>query len=965
MTVRHTALRVGFGSIAILAVVAFGLLLVSGSAKANTPIVSFTATPSTTQAGGHPDVLVTFKLDNRYVQHSRSVCNCEDAKDAIVHLPPGLIGDPHATPQCTLADFAVSTCPIDSQIGIASISISGVVEDEDGLSFNTAVYNLIPPPTQAGLQGYQLFFVDKPQFEVISARTGGDFGLDIKPTSIFHGETPLRAVRQVLWGVPADSSHDALRLDPALNVNEPGSTDYLGNLCSKLTPELDSDPSYSSGVLSTDDPNTVKVPCYMNFMHLPSVSSNSPLTPFLQNPTTCDAPLSSSLDVLSYDGGTSHADSAWPQMTGCNQLSFNPSLYAQPTTDQTDTPSGINVNLQVPQQQSPSVPSPSELRAATVTLPAGFSINPNAADGKTACTDEEARFGTEEEAQCPEFAKIGSLEIDSSALPGPIPGFVYFGQPLPGNRYRIFLTANGFATHIKLAGTVTPDPQTGQLVISFENLPQSPLTEFNMHFFGSERGILATPTQCGTYAVTSTFAPWDSSLAAQTSSQFFTLHSGPGGAPCPGPSRPFNPTFKAASAGNTAGAHTPFAIDLTRADGDQTLSGLTVTTPPGFSGTLKGIPYCPESAIAGLESSAYSGLSELASPACPPASQVGDVTAGAGAGSRPLHVPGKVYLAGPYKGAPLSLVVVIPAVSGPYDLGNVVIRAAIKVDPLTAQVTATSDPLPQILDGILLRARSIRVDLNRPQFALNPTNCDPLSVDATISGDQGGRVHGSTPYQVANCAALPFGPKLTLKLTGGIKRRGHPAIHAVVASNPGEANIHSVSVTLPKGELLDNGHIGTVCTRVDFAKKACPASSKIGSVEVKTPLLDNPLSGSVYLRSSQHDLPDMALDLSGQIDFEAVGRIDSVKGRLRTSFESVPDVPFSEIALDLMGGSKGLLVNSESLCEKAKSASVTMIGQNGVPDSTKSKLQVSCGSNQRKKRKNVGRGSNSTMGSGK
>ena len=222
-------------------------------------------------------------------------------------------------------------------------------------------------------------------------------------------------------------------------------------------------------------------------------------------------------------------------MTGCDQLSFNPSLYAQPTTTETDTASGIDVNLSVPQQLSPTIPSPTELRGATVTLPPGFSINPNAADGKTACADAEARFGTEEEAHCPEFSKVGSLEIESSALPGPLPGFVYLGQPLPGNRYRIFLVADGFATHIKLAGTVTADPVTGQLAITFKELPQSPLTAFNMHFFGSERGLLATPTQCGTYPVTTTFTPWDETIGTQTSTQFFTLNSGPNGTPCPGP----------------------------------------------------------------------------------------------------------------------------------------------------------------------------------------------------------------------------------------------------------------------------------------------------------------------------------------------------------------------------------------------------------------------------------------------
>ena len=618
--------------------VAIGLL--PATARADTPILSYSAVPGSTQAGGHPDLEVQFELGNRFFQfpplqpgaESQSECQCQDAKDATVHLPAGFIGNPHATPQCTIAEFSSDTCPIDSQVGIVNVIATNAI-----LPFDAALYNLVPPPDVAGLLGFKNYGFDTPQFTVLSARTGSDYGLDATATSIFHGAYPLQTLQEVLWGVPADPSHDLLRLNEEFTRG--GAPSYLGSLCD------------ANGVPSTIDPNTVQIPCDTNFTTAPPVHSNSPLTPFLQNPATCASPLSSSLDVLSYDHGTSHADYPWPQMTGCDQLSFDPSLYAQPTTTETDTASGIDINLSIPQQLSPTIPSPTELRGATVTLPPGFSINPNAADGKTACSDLEAKFGTEEEALCPEFSKVGSLEIESSALPGPLPGFVYLGQPLPGNRYRIFLVADGFATHIKLAGTVTPDPATGQLVITFTDLPQSPLTAFDLHLFGSERGLLATPTQCGAYPVTTTFTPWDSSLGTQTSTQFFTLDSGPNGAACPGPVRPFNPSFEAASAGNTAGAHSPFAVEVTRNDGDQNLTGLTVTTPPGFAATLKGIPYCPQSALAQLANSNYSGLAEQAFSACPAASQIGTAVAGAGAGTHPLYTPGKVYLAGPYKGA--------------------------------------------------------------------------------------------------------------------------------------------------------------------------------------------------------------------------------------------------------------------------------------------------------------------------
>ncbi len=920
MTSRRSTART---LLAMLVAVAT-MMALPAFAGANTPITAYSAQPSNGQAGGHPDVELHFAVENRILQHSESPCNCEDAKDAILHLPPGFIGNPHATPQCSIAEFSADECPIDSQVGIANVKAS------NGFPFNSAVYNIIPPPDVSGLLGFKLFLFDTPQFTVLSSRTGGDYGLDADTTSIYHGIFPLQELREVLWGVPAGTSHDQLRLDKTKVPGEMPS--YLGELCD------------AAGSLSTDDPNTVVQPCFTNFIGVAPVHSNSPLNPFLQNPTTCADPLSSSLDVLSYDGGTSHADHAWPEMTGCDQLSFNPSLYAQPTTSATDSASGIEVNLSVPQQFSPTIPSPTELRGATVTLPKGFSINSNAADGKTSCTDAEANFGTTLAAHCPDFAKVGSLTIDSSALPGPLPGFIYLGMPLPGNRYRVFLVADGFATHIKLAGTVSADPVTGQLKVIFRELPQSPLTSFDMHFFGSERGMLATPTQCGTYPVESTFEPWDSSLGSQRSTQYFTLASGPNGTPCPGAVRPFEPAFHAASSNHSPGAHASFALELRRADGQQDMAGLTVATPPGFLATLAGVPYCPEAAIAHAADLRASGLTELESPSCPAASQVGTSTVGAGAGSHPLYVPGKAYLAGPYKGAPLSLVVITPAVAGPYDLGNVVVRAAIRVDPVDAHVTATADRLPSIIEGIPLRLRSIRVNLDRPEFALNPTGCRSLAVHADIQGDQGTVAALSSHYQVANCGTLPFGPKFRLRLSGSTTRTGNPALQATVSAREGEANISSAVVTLPHTEFLDNAHIKSPCTRVQFAADACPASTVIGHASAVTPLLAQPLEGPVYLRSSSHKLPDIVVMLQGQIDIELDGRITSTHGRLRTHFEDVPDAPLTKFTLSLAGGKRGLLENGAvaNICSVPVFATTRMTGQNGAVKAGRVPIAVPC-----------------------
>ena len=914
--------------------VAIGVLL-PATAQADTPITSFTAVPSTTQAGGHPDVEVAFSVANRVVQNRHSACNCEDAKNATVHLPAGVIGNPHATPQCTLSQFGSNTCPVDSQVGIAHVQISNAGE----LFFISAVYNIVPPPEEAGLLGFKVYGFETPAYTLISARTGGDYGLDVKSNSIPHWSFPLQAIQQVLWGVPAEAIHNPLRIN--LHDTPGNGPAYFAELCD------------ADGALSTDNPSSVVFPCGRGGLP-PPLASSSPLTPFFQNPTNCESSsLESSLEVLSYDTGETFAHSPWPRTTGCDQLSFNPSLYAQPTTTATDSASGIDVDLKVPQQLSPTVPSPTELRATTVTLPVGFSINPNASDGKTSCSDTAARFGTEEEARCPEFSKVGSLTIESSALPGPLPGFVYLGEPQPGNRYRIFLVANGFATHVKLAGSVIADPKSGQLTISFPELPETPLTAFNMHFFGSERGLLATPNQCGTYPVTSTFTPWDEALASQTSTQFFSLETGPGGAPCPGSIRPFSPHFQAVSLSHTAGAHSPFAFELTRNDGDQNLAGLTVRTPPGLSATLNGVSYCPSTALTAAAEPSYSGLQEEENPSCPASSQIGTAQIGAGAGSHPVYVSGKVYLAGPYKGAPLSLAVITPAISGPYDLGNVVTRAALHVDPTTAQITAVSDPIPHILEGIPLRLRSIRVELNRPNFTLNPTDCDPFAVDATIDGEEGAQVSLTEHFQVANCGTLPFAPKLSAKVSGSTKRAGNPSLHTALAYAGHEANIKSAVVTLPPTEIIDNAHLSNPCTKVTFAEgttpgERCPPSTMIGYAKAATPILEKPLEGPVYLRSagteSKSGLPNLVAALNGQIDIDLVGQIDTAKdGGLRTTFETVPDAPVSNFTLTLDGGAKGLIQNSASLCAHPLHLGATIAAQNGRSANQNPVLQTPCG----------------------
>ena len=924
MTMTANTLSPRLGLIALAVGVAVALLAflwgpTSDTAQANAPIHEYSAVPSTTQAGGHPDIATTFRIGNRLTE-GFAECGCNDPKDIRLHMPAGVIGNPHVMSICSTAEIALFECSADSQAGFSVVSIFGAY-------LLMGLYRTNPQAGQAGLFVFALpLGIAIPQYVEIDSRTDSDYGLDFNTIGISH-VLPFDVYGTGVWGVPADPKNDILRFGPKEAM-----------FC--LTNPID---AVLKGNLPLD--------CFLNEGgEKKPIASSLPQEPFLQNPVTCVGPLQSTLDVTAYDHGTDFADRPWPETTGCDQPSFDPSLAAQPTTNQADTASGLATDLVVPQYQDPLTPSPSQIKSTEIELPPGFTINASASDGKVYCTDEQTMMDSKEPAECPEFSKVGTVTLDSAALPGPIHGYAYLGEPRPNDPYRVILTAFGFGTAVKLENSVVPDPQTGQLTMVLDNLPQSPFSEFNVHIFGSERGLLATPTQCGTYPVTTTFTPWTKEISIQRSTQFFTIDSGPGGRPCPPDARPFSPSFTAGATDNTASHHTSFALNFNRADGDQNLVKADFKLPPGLLARLKGIPYCPEGAIASLTAPGNSGAAELASPACPSASRIGDVVAGSGAGSRPVYVNGDIYLAGPYKGAPLSTVVVVPAVVGPYDLGNFVIRSTLDIDPRTAQASIASDPLPQILEGVPLRARSAVITLDRDRFTLNPTNCDPFEVGSTFVGDQGASAGPSAAFQVANCAVLDFAPKFGMKLTGGLKRRGHPALETTLTMNTDEANVKRAIVKLPPNQQLDQAHIGAVCTRVQFAADKCPADSAYGTATAFTPLLDEPLSGPVYLRSSDNKLPDLVADLEGQIDIELAGKIDTVKGAMRTSFQSVPDAPVTRFVLRLDGGKKGLLQNEKGVCANRTKADVKFVGQNGKVLTKKVKLKAACGSSTRKKR---------------
>jgi len=593
------------------------------------------------------------------------------------------------------------------------------------------------------------------------------------------------------------------------------------------------------------------------------------------------------------------------------------------------------------------------MRDATIVMPAGMGLNPAAASGLASCTDAQFAKGVRVESNsCPAASRIGSAEVDSPPLHVPLQGDVYIGEqlsrdPTSGQEYRIFVEAHSAEEGIfaRLIGNVFADPQTGNLKAAFFENPQVP---FETVTLALERQVLTSPPVCGSHTTTTALEPWARPGTAATPSSSFALSSIPGGGACPTTmaDRPFAPGYTAKSDNTQGGAYSPFRVRIARPDGQQELKVVDVTLPEGLTGKLAGIPYCSEGALTAAAGTA--GKAEQANPSCTAASQIGNATTRAGTGSEPILISGKAYLAGPYKGAPLSLAVVTPAVAGPFDLGTVVVRVALFVDPKTTQVKAVSDVIPDVFGGAKLDLRTIDVDVDRQRFMRNPTDCSPFATSGTIKGGGADPTNPATfssyavsaPFQATNCGKLGFRPKLFTRLFGGAKstfRGQHPKFRAVLEAREGDANIGRNALVLPHSLFLDQGNIRTVCTRPQLASRTCPKAAIYGHAKAKTPLLDNPLKGPVYMVSSDNQLPDLVADLRGQVNVQLSGVISSKRGGLKTVFRAGPDVPVKKFILWMKGGRKqGLIVNSTDLCRgKGQFSFMNMKAQNGKQVKTK------------------------------
>lgn len=942
------------------------------------------ANAPSTQAAGHPYANATtigYNTGHNSQPLKDEVWPVEATKDVFVELPPGQIGSAVGAPTCSLVDLSHTTdgggqadkplCSPDSQVG--TILLRGDLFGRQRVNSTTyfgpnsaygpfPLYNLVPAPGEPARFGIVVFGT----VVVLDAevRSSGDYGLTVASRDVPTGFA-LANLTTTFWGVPADESHRFDRGCP--NTQHPMAT---GETCpSSVEPRpFLRNPTACTATPHTGLPTTLRVDSWFH----PGVFKEST---FLSH----EAP------------GFPYPREDWGEevgITGCASVPFEPTISVQPTTDKADSPTGLNVDLTMPQSCWEAKPTVAEVEAAgcqadlkdaSVTQPVGMRVNPATADGLTGCSEAQIGFigagfpmpnpthFTSAQPNCPDSSKIGTVEIQSPLLPDKLEGAIYQARqdenPF-GATLAFYAVADADGVMIKLPAEVKTDPATGQVTTIFRDSPQLPFEHYKLHFFGGSRAPLITPPTCGEHTTDSTYTGWANPGEPVHTEDSFQITEGANGTPCPNgeAGRPFQPSFEAGTQSPTAGAFSPFVLKLGREDGMQEFTGLETTLPPGLLGKLAGIPYCPDAALAAAEHTG--AAAERATPSCPAASMVGVTDAAAGAGPTPFHNPGTAYLAGPYKGAPLSLAIITPALAGPLDLGTVVVRVALRVDPTTAQVTAVSDPLPSRIlaggDGFPLDLRQITVHMNRPEFIRNPTSCEPMAVTGTIGGANGASAAVSSRFQAAGCETLPFRPRTSIHLSGKTRRGGFPALRAVVLDgDPKEANVARAVVSLPHSEFVAQSHLNHVCTRVQYAADGgggagCPAGSTYGHAVVYTPLLDQPLEGPVYLRANggERALPDLVLSLGGQIHVDLVGFVDSNKktGGIRTTFASVPDAFVSKFVLSMQGGKKGLLENSTDICRGTHEASVDYTAHNGKTLGSQVPLQARC-----PKRKSAGK----------
>jgi hypothetical protein len=884
-----------------------------------------------TQAGSHPfQLTTTFALNGElrspgaFAEHE--LVPSDATKDIEFDAPPGLVGNPTVIPQCTQAEFesheiegkglgVANTCPANTAIGVAETTISlGAAP----LTFSEPLYNLTPTVGEPARFAFYAYLV--PVYLDTSVRVGGDYGVVVHVHNISQLARFFRS-QVTIWGTPADPRHNLSR----------------GWGC------LDEGTFLSGGL-----------PC--------ASLGAQPLTPFLTLPTSCTGPFESTVLADSWQepntvrGGQSVLrDSSGDSVgvDGCNRLSFDPSISVAPNGKAASTPTGLTVHEHIPQEPTlnPEGLAEADAKSTTVTLPAGVQLSPSAADGLQACSEEEIGykgFNHEEglyeftpgEPACPEASKVATVRVKTPLLPHELTGAAYLAtqntNPF-GSLVALYVVAHDpySGVLIKVVGEVTLNSVTGQVTTKFPDDPQLPYEELELEFFGTARAPLTTPSLCGSYTSQASLEPWSGSPPASLSSTF-EIDSGPNGALCSNP-QPFAPGFQAGSTNLQAGAFTQFTLTMGRPDADQTLAGLSVQLPPGLSGDLAKVPLCPEP--------------QASTGECPEGSLIGHTVVSAGLGSSPFTVEGgKVFITGPYKGAPFGLSILNPAKAGPFDLGYVVVRAKVEVDPTTAALHIVSDPLPTIKDGIPLQIQHVNVTVDKPEFTFNPTNCSPMKLTGTMTSTEGASASVATPFQVTNCASLAFKPGFAVSTSGKPSRLDGTSLDVRLTypnGAPGTlANIAKVKVELPKQLPSRLPTLQKACTEAVFNAnpEGCPSASRVGEAVATTPILAGGLSGSAYFVShGGAKFPELIVVLKGEdgvtVDLHGETFI-SKTGVTSSTFNTIPDVPVGSFQLNLPAGPYSALTAIGNPCKQKLVMPTEFVAQNGATIDQSTKIAV-------------------------
>ncbi len=905
-------------------------------------------TPAT-EAGEHPFQVTTTLIFNQTAttDPEKPHYPVELPKDLSFHLPPGLVGNPNSVGQCTMANFfalvhETNLCSPNAVVGVATVYVH---EPIVGLITKTIpVFNLVPAQGEPARFGFEALG-NIPIVIDASVRSGHDYGVNVSIKDATETAGVLSS-QVTFWGVPADPVHNPSRGWECIDGEQYAK--QIGKSC-PATSELPEDP----------------------FLTLPSSCAANPQAEPVVFPMEADS--------WANPGSFLGAEYAWMSengqllgFEGCGRLPFSPVIDIMPEEHSASTPTGLSVDVKVPQQTTLEAGGLAEadVRDTTVTLPEGVELSPSAANGLEGCSEGQVGFAGFNAASqtnefntapvaCPDGSKVGTVRIKTPLLSHELEGGVYLASPAPNGEagmnpfdslVALYIVAEDPVSGVlvKLAGEGHIDEGTLRISTTFRNAPQVPFEDLKLDLFGGPRASVSTPGSCGSYVTDAVFTPWSGTgpVAVGAPGEDFAVTSGVGGSGCPG-GQGFGPGLDAYSQNPQAGAFTGFFLELSRPDGDQALSSLSMHLPSGVAAMLSSVELCSDA--------------QAAASACPAGSEVGRAVAVAGLGPEPyVQEGGRVFITGPYGDAPFGLEIVTPAKAGPFDLGYVTVRSKLYINPANASVTIVSDPLPTQIRGIPLQLKRVLVTVDRPNFEFNPTSCNPMSIEGTITGAEGGSANVSSPFQVSNCGTLPFSPVLSASANGhGSKADGTTFNVTVRSGGVGpngvvQAGIAKVDLQLPKQLSSRLPTLQKACLETVFNANpaSCDEGSVIGNATIHTPVLRNPLSGPAYLVShGSAAFPDVEFVLQGEgIKLVLDGKTQIKSGITYSKFESAPDAPFTVFETVLPAGPHGVLTPNVaeakkfSLCGENLAMPTIITAQDGVVIEHSTKIAISgCG----------------------